>query len=63
LFHWPIESWDGREHGTLHFHGNIVGDTGKALTAWHRMDVSIDTAEDLAPYSIEEAVKICDVKV
>jgi len=59
LFHFPIESWHGREHKSIHLHGHVHGQYGKPITGNGRVDVGVD-ANGLFPISIEEVFNIVD---
>lgn len=53
LFHYPIRSWNGKGHGSLHLYGHCHGtlsDSGE-----QSMDVGVDT-NNFYPYALEEIV-------
>lgn len=59
LFHFPIESWHKKEHGSLHLYGHMHGqsynpDRGEMKAIARRMDVGIDTRTDMRPWNWEE---------
>jgi calcineurin-like phosphoesterase family protein len=60
LFHYPIESWNGRMHGFLHFHGHEHGAFGRPVTRQNRLDVGVDTNPDYTPYHIDELLEHCE---
>jgi len=41
LFHYPIEYWNGKHHGSLHLHGHMHGN--KTNTTGRIKDVGMDT--------------------
>lgn len=60
LFHYPIEGWNKKMHGSLHFHGHEHGNMGRPITKRNRVDVGVDCAPDYAPYHLDELLALCD---
>lgn len=58
LCHFPIEAWNGKHHGSWHFHGHSHG--GAAAVSG-RLDVGVDALpapdNDYAPWSCGEIVR------
>jgi calcineurin-like phosphoesterase family protein len=52
LFHFPIEVWDGKHRGWLHFHGHSHGNLRRTIRG--RVDVGMD-CWDWRPVTFEEA--------
>lgn len=52
LFHYPIESWDGKHRDTWHLHGHTHKNVAKENSEL-RVDVGVD-GNNLYPYSFEE---------
>lgn len=52
LFHYPIEFWNGKHHGTPHFHGHSHGSLGKNYKI-RRIDVGVD-CNNFFPFSYEQ---------
>lgn len=50
LFHYPIESWQNRSHGSIHIHGHSHG---KSLNIKNRIDVGFN---QVGVISIEEII-------
>ena len=58
LFHYPIESWDGAFHGSIHLHGHVHSDSEKCLSpGLRRLDVGID-GNNLLPYNINSIIDV-----
>lgn len=51
LCHYPIESWRGKNNGSLHLHGHSHGNLERKII--RRMDVGVDV-HDFFPISYEE---------
>lgn len=56
MFHYPIQEWNKKYHGSYHFHGHSHGN---APTAMKRLDVGFDV-HNFRPISVEEAIEIID---
>lgn len=57
MMHYPIESWDRMQHGTIHLHGHLHGDNHhECRIVKNRFDVGVDTRRecDMAPYHLDE---------
>ena len=59
LFHYPIESWNARHHGSWHLHGHVHGTkhVRKVNKVPGRLDVGVD-AHDFYPISYDEVKTI-----
>ena len=55
--HYPILSWNKKQHGAIHVHGHSHG---QLYPDWHRMDVGVDVAKVMfnkwRPFSLEELI-------
>ena len=66
MFHYPIESWNGKFHGALHFHGHAHGTTDNTgllrfdmgVDCWDMKPVPIESVLSLVPQRKEEAESI-----
>lgn len=61
LMHYPIEDWNGRRHGSVHFHGH----SHNTLSSHNllRFDVGVDAIPGYRPVSLDEMlVKIKEKK-
>lgn len=56
MMHFPIESWNKMEHNSIMLHGHLHGGTSHETVnlRQNRMDVGIDTRDDLSPWSFDE---------
>lgn len=54
LFHYPIEEWNGKHHGSIHLHGHSHGN---ASIKKNRYDVGVDVNE-FTPVSLDEIIQI-----
>jgi len=54
LFHRPIESWDNKNYGSIHFHGHSHG---KCRIIENRLDVGVDNI-GYKPLKLEELLEI-----
>lgn len=54
LFHYPIESWNGKYHGSIHLHGHSHGTTDN--TGLLRFDMGVD-CWDMRPVPIESVLE------
>lgn len=58
LCHYPIESWNGKLHGSWHFHGHSHGG---AVAVPGRLDVGVDALptpdNDYAPWSCADIIR------
>lgn len=59
LFHYPIENWNGKHHGSVHLHGHSHGSTPKQR---NRFDVGVDVF-GFKPISIEELKNYVETQV
>lgn len=50
LFHYPIDSWNGKAHGSWHLHGHTHGTSHKMK---NRLDVGVDSHQFL-PWSMDD---------
>lgn len=59
LSHYPIESWENAEHGSIMVHGHVHGKLNDSDTNmfYRRIDVGIDW-EEFRPYHIEEILEL-----
>lgn len=62
LFHYPIESWNARHHGSWHLHGHVHGTkhVRKVAQVPGRLDVGVD-AHDFCPLSYDDIKTIFTV--
>ena len=58
LFHFPIESWDRKHHGSIHLHGHTHSDEHHNYNNQieNRMDVGVDANPFNAPFTFEEVI-------
>ncbi|MDR1909115.1 MAG: hypothetical protein LBQ35_04305 [Spirochaetaceae bacterium] len=61
LFHYPILSWDGAFHGSIHLYGHVHNNvhTSEYFNRNRAINVGADV-RDFRPVSIEEIVKMAD---
>lgn len=57
IYHFPIQSWEGAHHGTIHLHGHSHGSTPSVDML--RMDVGVD-CHNWFPISYEEVASWAD---
>lgn len=55
MFHYPIESWNGKYHGAMHMHGHSHGTTDN--TGLLRFDMGVD-CWDMKPVPIESVLAL-----
>jgi calcineurin-like phosphoesterase family protein len=55
LFHYPIESWNGKFHGSIHLHGHSHGTCDN--TGLLRFDVGVD-CWDMSPVHIDQILEL-----
>ena len=68
LMHYPIESWNGKYHGSIHLHGhthNTLDNSGLlrfdvGVDCWEMKPISIEDVLALVPKRKEEAEKLLD---
>ena len=53
MFHYPIEEWNNKHHGSIHLHGHTHGNSPIVK---NRFDVGVDV-NNFSPISIEEILK------
>lgn len=59
LFHYPLESWDGMYHGTIHLHGHCHGKLKRVAAG--RLDVGVDARQSLAPIALDVVIRGLDL--
>jgi len=59
LFHYPIESWNGKFHGAIHLHGHSHGTTDN--TGLLRFDMGVD-CWDMKPVPIERVLELVPIR-
>lgn len=52
MYHYPVESWDRRYHGSIHIHGHIHSQSGDKSVIPNRFDVGVD-ANEFTPVSLD----------
>lgn len=55
MCHYPLIEWQNCHHGAIHLHGHCHGNGTPSTDP--RMDVGVDTRDDLAPYSLDEVLE------
>lgn len=61
MFHFPIEFWDKRHHGSFHFHGHCHSKNPEKLSQ-RRYDVGVD-GNDCKVYNLYELLDFIEKKV
>jgi calcineurin-like phosphoesterase family protein len=56
MSHYPMRSWDGAFHGTMHFHGHVHGRFDASTDFLGACDVGVDSW-NYAPVSLEKVVE------
>ena len=54
--HYPLESWRGQGHGSIHLHGHCHGNLRSPHARFRRKDIGVDT-NDLYPYHLGVVVE------
>jgi len=64
LFHYPIQVWRENHFGSWHLHGHSHGSLRPLPSQENirRLDVSVDTRPDYAPYSLDEITEIMSTR-
>ena len=55
LFHFPIESWEGKSKGSIHLHGHCHSSPDQTINS-RRMDIGVDS-NNLMPYHLDSVVR------
>ena len=60
MFHFPIESWNRKDYGSIHLHGHLHSSSGHhpCEIIENRMDIGVDAHPDCAPFSWDEIREI-----
>jgi len=58
LFHYPIESWNWKNHGSIHLHGHIH--SNNPITGYNRIDIGVD-AHIYDPVHIDTVLDLANI--
>lgn len=57
LCHYPLEDWNGKDRGSVHFHGHTLKDLSTDLSKMNRVNVCVD-CWNYAPICIDTILEI-----